>query len=60
MKAEQRLALNAAPPQLVGLVVIDIAIQNQKAEEEGGNEEIINQQANYELILKRVEGETKA
>lgn len=30
------------PPQLVGLVVIDIAIQNQKAEE--GNEEIINQQ----------------
>lgn len=48
------------PPQLVGLVVTDIAIQNQKAEEEGGNEEIINQQANYELILKRVEGETKA
>lgn len=47
------------PPQLVGLVVIDIAIQNQKAEV-GGNEEIINQQANYELILKRVEGETKA
>lgn len=46
------------PPQLVGLVVIDIAIQNQKAEE--GNEEIINQQANYELILKRIEGETKA
>lgn len=45
------------PPQLVGLVVIDIAIQNQKAE---GNEEIINQQANYELILKRIEGETKA
>lgn len=47
------------PPQLVGLVVIDIAIQNQKAEEEG-NEEIINQQANYELILKRIEGETEA